>query len=245
MRRAGGRDDAQGDHGDFLPHDPGRAGTDKGASLYLDALWAIQAVSPPARFDGSVTRTDPSFGRRCPGTGRARSLHRLRAGRPAIGLERRPTGVGSGNWVRIRRLGPAGFATGPARVGIEPDSVSVHRFGRATRTFRGRRLPSSSPSGSARRTALVPVRAGCALAVPPGRVRGHSGPDRPARSARPREPFNLHPDPDPTGGGQRRRRDLQGRREHRGRRGGSHRRPNWRDHGHRRRAASNKTRLPG
>ena len=70
---------------------------DKGTSLDLDAvLWAIQVVSSPARLDGSVTRTDPSGGRRRPGTGRARSSNRLQAGRPAIGLERRPVGVGSG-----------------------------------------------------------------------------------------------------------------------------------------------------
>jgi hypothetical protein len=59
---------------------------DKGASLFLDALWTIQAVSPPARFDGSVSRTDPSVGRRRPGTGRARSSNRLQAGRSVIGI---------------------------------------------------------------------------------------------------------------------------------------------------------------
>ena len=83
---------------------------DKGTSLYLDALWAIQVVSSPDRFDGSVTRSDPSGGRRRHGTGRARSSHRLPAGRPAIRLERRPVGVGSGNRGRIVPLPPAGVA---------------------------------------------------------------------------------------------------------------------------------------
>ncbi len=79
-------------------------------SLDLDAIWAIQVVSSPDRFDGSVSRSDPSGGRRRHGTGRARSSRRLPAGRPAIRLERRPVGVGAGNRGRIVPLPPAGVA---------------------------------------------------------------------------------------------------------------------------------------
>jgi hypothetical protein len=84
--------------------------TDKTTSLYLDALWAIQVVSSPARFDGSVTRSDPCGGRRRHGAGRARSSDRL----PAIGRERTPVGVGSGIGVESC---PCGRPEWPDRTG--------------------------------------------------------------------------------------------------------------------------------
>ena len=148
---------------------------DKAASLYLDALRAIPVVPSPAPSDGSVTRTDPSGGPRRPGTGRARSSHRPQAGLPAIGLERRPVSVGSGNRGRIVRLGPAGVAVGPARPARQATGPArfAPRLGPPL-VGRLRLRPADSPHNPAR----------------PARP-GHRRPDR--RPDRVRRPFTSGP----------------------------------------------------
>ena len=145
---------------------------DKGTSRDLDALWAVQIVSSPDRFDGSVTRSDPSGGgRRRLGTGRAPSSHRLPAGRPAIRLERRPVGVGSGN--RVESV--------PCRRLESPDRTGSSRSGRSAGVAAvpsGRVRSAGTPSGPDRADHVGPWVSPCRASRRRSRPDRHHPPGR-------------------------------------------------------------------